>query len=117
MNRGPIIYDIRPVLSHYGVDIKGHRTGWQKILCPVHGESNESCSLNTATNYMACHACGFAGHTIDLIMALESCSREAAKSIAESIAGCGGEPLSRSTGWRSGNGVPGRSWRQRGNRI
>src|SRR5665647_2152232 len=105
LGMGRMIYPLAPILDFY--DVYFHdRQGWQKILCPVHDEDRPSCSINLETDYLTCHACGFAGHTIDLVMARESCTYATAAIFCSRIAGCGSDDLPDAPGgWRSSGRV------------
>jgi hypothetical protein len=59
---------LEKVLEHYGIDTYGHIDGEVMILCPSHSEDRPSCSANLDKNVLHCHACGFKGGVIRLIM-------------------------------------------------
>jgi hypothetical protein len=82
--------DLAAVLSHYDVTFNPDRAS-QKILCPVHEEYIESCSINLDEQWFNCHACGAKGDSWNLIMAKEKCDFTTAIAKAEGIArGVGG---------------------------
>jgi DNA primase len=77
--------DLAAVLDHYGVTFNPDRTS-QKILCPVHEEYVESCSVNLDEGWFNCHACGAKGDSWNLIMAKEQCDFVTAVARSEGIA-------------------------------
>ena len=76
--------DLAAVLDHYGVTFNPDRVS-QKVLCPVHEEYIESCSINLDEQWFNCHACGAKGDTWNLIMAKEKCDFVTAVGKAEGI--------------------------------
>lgn len=82
MNRDPIPeVDLGKILDFYGVAYR-NQSGWHNILCPVHSERNPDCGVNLDAGRIKCHACGFRGDGLDLIMELEGVS------LAEAIDRC-----------------------------
>jgi hypothetical protein len=62
--------DLRAVLEHYNVEIRGQRRELQ-VLCPIHDESRPSCSVNLDKGLIHCMSCGFGGDSFDIIMKKE----------------------------------------------
>jgi DNA primase len=78
MDRQPLI-PIIPVLEHYGVEMGSARWGQQQVLCCVHGERRPSLTVNVEKAVAFCFACQFKGGAIQLVMAMETCSRAEAR--------------------------------------
>ncbi len=76
--------DLAAVLEHYGADFDPNK-GSQKILCPIHDERVESCSVNLDEQWFNCHACGAKGDSWNLIMEREHCDFTTAIGKAEGI--------------------------------
>ena len=57
------------------------------VCCPVHGEANASCSINTASGLWNCKVCGAAGNLFDLLAAVRGCDFAAALAELEDRAG------------------------------
>jgi len=76
--------DLAAVLDHYGVIFKPDRSS-QKILCPVHEEHVQSCSINLDEGWWNCHACNAKGDSWNLIMLKEGMGFAAAVQYAKSI--------------------------------
>lgn len=74
--------DITAVLEAYGTTVHGLH-GNRQISCPVHDERVPSCSVNLDKGVLLCHACGFAGDSISLIMEKEQCDYRSALAWAE----------------------------------
>lgn len=90
---------LEAVLEHYGVELRsGSRWGEQAALCPVHGERRPSLRINLEKGVMFCQACQFKGTAINLIMAMESCTRAEAQERAEKLARAAGVTITASPG-------------------
>ena len=74
--------DLGDVLEFYGVQFRGTRRE-EKVLCPVHSDTNPSLNINLLKNVGKCHACGWAGNGLELIMAMEGIDRDASRGFAE----------------------------------
>lgn len=62
--------DFVEVLSHYGLEQKGH--GKQvKIICPFHDDHKPSCGINLAKQVYNCFACGAGGNALDFVAHME----------------------------------------------
>jgi len=84
--------DLAAVLNHYGVVFKPNRSS-QKVLCPVHEEHVQSCSVNLDQGWFNCHACNAKGDSWNLIMLKENCDFITAVALAKDLAlGCGSNP-------------------------
>ncbi len=59
--------NIEPVLKAAGADRVPHGSGWRKMMCPFHDDSNPSASVNLQINGFKCHSCGVSGDSIKLI--------------------------------------------------
>lgn len=81
--------DLAAVLDYYGATYKPDRSS-QKILCPVHEEHVQSCSINLDEGWFNCHACGAKGDSWNLIMLKEGIGYAAAVKLAEGIARASG---------------------------
>lgn len=81
--QGPVV-PLGPVLEHYGVALKGDRYE-EQVHCCVHGETRPSLTVNVEKGVAFCFACNFKGNAIHLVMAMESCDREAAEAKVEKI--------------------------------
>ena len=73
--------DLGDVLEFYGVQFRGNRRE-EKVLCPVHSDTNPSLNINLLKNVGKCHACGWAGSGLELIMAMEGIDRDASRGFA-----------------------------------
>jgi DNA primase len=81
--------DLAAVLDHYNVVFKPDRSS-QKVLCPVHEEHVQSCSINLDEGWWNCHACNAKGDSWNLIMTKEGIDFAAAIAFAKDLAlGCG----------------------------
>lgn len=79
------------VLDHYGWPTPGY--GERSMRCPVHDDSHASASVNRAKGVMHCHACGFGGSGIDLVMAREGLDYPAALAFIEAQVGLTPAPM------------------------
>ena len=62
--------DFVEVLSHYGLEQKGH--GKQvKIICPFHNDHKPSCGVNLEKQVYNCFACGAGGNALDFVAYME----------------------------------------------
>lgn len=104
--------DMRALLDHYGVRYKDGRVE-QKILCPVHEETEPSCSVNLDEGLFRCHACQAAGDGYSLIMERENIDFKAAVERAKEVLGPDGLKVRESTGSAS-KGIFGESRTERG---
>lgn len=96
------------VLSHYGIDTHGHIDGEVMILCPEHSEDRPSCSANLEKGVLHCHACGFKGGVMHLIMRKEGFDDFAAAfAFTKEVFGEGYGAVSQPTGLRR-TGLSGR---------
>ena len=75
--------DLGDVLEFYGVQFRGTRRE-EKVLCPVHSESNPSMSINLLKGVAHCWSCGWAGDGLALISELEGIDRSASAKVAAS---------------------------------
>ena len=81
--------DLGAVLDFYGVIFKPDRSS-QKVLCPVHEEHVQSCSINLDEGWWNCHACNAKGDSWNLIMLKEGLDFGPAVQYAKSISlSCG----------------------------
>lgn len=119
---------IAEVLRYYYPQVRlsfggGWETGWQKILCPVHCESNASATVCISENRWKCFVCNLSEDSYDFIMREEGgiAFKEARKIAVERFGGGsevllqsvqrqpGGEVRSRprfgGTGSQSGSGI------------
>jgi DNA primase len=97
--------DLEEVLAFYSVVYNPNKSGEQAVLCPVHDERNPSCRLNLGSGLMFCNSCDFKGSSVDLIMAKEGISAQAALAFGKRFAGDGDGGLPEASR-RSGR-VPG----------
>lgn len=95
MDRQPLI-PIVPVLEHYGAEMSSARWGQQQVLCPVHGERRPSLTVNVEKAVAFCFACQFKGGAIQLVMAMETCSRAEALERLERILQAAGHEMKQS---------------------
>src|SRR5579859_6834862 len=66
--------DIADVLEYYGADLSRvpPGSGWAKIHCPFHDDTQPSASVNLATGHFKCFRCaGFYGDSIKIICEAE----------------------------------------------
>ena len=75
------------------MELSGSRWGEQDVLCCVHGERQASMRVNVEKGLFFCHACQAKGTVIDLIRAMESCTRQEAEERAEKLAQAAGVAL------------------------
>ena len=73
--------DLGDVLEFYGVQFRGTRRE-EKVRCCVHDDSTPSLNINLLKNVGKCHACGWAGSGLELIMAMEGIDRDASRGFA-----------------------------------
>lgn len=113
--------DLGSLLDHYGVEWRPG-PGNQKVLCPVHAETEPSCSVNVDKGLWRCFSCGEEGDAWTLIMRKEACDFAKAKDHARDM---GLVMVAGDGSWTGSNGserapsgtaakpyVP--SWRRRG---
>lgn len=108
----PPLPDLRPILEHYGYSAPLSES-WVKGLCPVHHETHPSCSFNMGSGYLECHACGFKGGAVKLIMEKEGLDREAATARCQEITGSGDGLIRGGDAGKSGSGIRGSGTRYR----
>ena len=77
--------DLAAVLDFYGVIFKPDRSS-QKVLCPVHEEHVQSCSIDLDEGFFNCHACNAKGDSWNLIMLKEGCDFATAVRTAKDLA-------------------------------
>ena len=99
--------DLGAVLDHYNVVFKPDRSS-QKVLCPVHEEHVQSCSVNLDEGWWNCHACNAKGDSWNLIMLKEGIDFAAAVQYAKSISLACGTNVPQTTDTRT-DGLFGRS--------
>lgn len=75
-------------------------TGYEKVQCPFHDDSNASASIDWDRERFKCFACGVAGDAIGLIMTVREVSYRTAVQIAEEEVEPSGQPVSRATSKR-----------------
>ncbi len=82
------------ILRHYGLPVGGY--GNQRVtLCPLHGDTKPSCSINLERNVFNCFGCGAHGSVLDFVAQIENeFIRDAAERI-EDI--CGLSDLSQAS--------------------
>lgn len=61
-------HSIEDYLNHIGATIPARGSGWRKMRCPFHDDSNASAAVNYDINRFNCFGCGVAGDTYDLII-------------------------------------------------
>jgi DNA primase len=71
------------ILQHYGVKVRG--LGRQRMaLCPFHGDTTPSCSINLERKVFHCFGCGAKGSVLDFVALIENVSiREAAARVGD----------------------------------
>lgn len=72
-------------------------TGYSKIRCPFHDDSEASASVNLDSNYFKCFGCDVSGDVIDLIMLEEGVDFATALESAKGIASEDRQHVSGST--------------------
>ncbi|WP_078590653.1 CHC2 zinc finger domain-containing protein [Streptantibioticus cattleyicolor] len=93
------------VLKHYyGIQLRD-RSGWQKILCPLHPETNPSASANTGFQRWACFVCDVSEDSYDVIQREEGFGFRQAQEFADSRFGTGSEDVPLAVQGESGRGV------------
>lgn len=97
------------VLDYYDCQEPGY--GERSMRCPVHDDSIASASVNRAKGVIHCHACGFGGTAIDLVMAREGLSYPDALTFIKEHVGVTPEPIrpqprARTRGGRGTRWVP-----------
>jgi hypothetical protein len=91
VSRGPMKkYPIAVIFRALGGQCGDYRSGRQKVLCPFHGDTRPSASLDFDKQRFTCFACGVAGDAVDLLVQTEGLSISAAVDRAEAIAGSAG---------------------------
>ncbi|MFJ4093459.1 CHC2 zinc finger domain-containing protein [Kitasatospora sp. NPDC089913] len=99
---------IGAVLAHfYGIQIEKDRTGWQKVLCPLHAESHPSASVNLEKARWGCFVCDVSEDGIDVIRREMSIGFREACEFARGRFGGGGEDVFPAVPRKSGRGVHG----------
>lgn len=73
--------DLIQVLNHYDILARDGRTE-QLTLCVAHSESTPSMSVNVIKGLVHCHACGFKGDSLSIIMEREQIGYRAAVEFA-----------------------------------
>lgn len=61
-------HSIEEWFNHISVTVPSRGSGWRKMRCPYHDDSNASAAVNYDINRFKCHGCGVQGDTYDLIM-------------------------------------------------
>ena len=77
--------DIVAVMAHYNVTLNGDGDQ-RKGPCPLHSDTRNSLSVNTAKNVFRCHSCGSSGNVIKFVQLVDderSNPRRAALQIAK----------------------------------
>lgn len=102
--------DLADVLDYIGVT---YRTGRRevKVRCPVHGDRDPSMNVNLRDGLVHCHACGWGGNALQLLMEVEGCDAESGLALAakngigtlDAEEGSGSIPL----GYMDGRRLPG----------
>jgi len=72
-------HSIEDYLHHIGATVPSHGSGWRKMRCPFHDDSQASAAVNFDANRFKCHGCDVAGDTYDLII------RERGGTLSEAI--------------------------------
>ena len=62
----------------------------ESVLCPVHSEDRPSVTVNVEEGVFFCFSCQAKGTAINLIMAMENCTRAEALERAEKLAAAAG---------------------------
>ena len=84
---------IKPVIEHYGGEIRRDSENWQKIRCPFHPDSHASAGVSIKEGLFVCHGCGMKGNAINIIMKWECKQFYEAVKIAEGLTGEGYQAL------------------------
>ncbi len=80
--------DITSVLNYYGASaLPEAETGWKKIRCPFHGDSQASATFSPEHGSFHCFACEMSGDAISIIKKAETCDFLRAAAIYEQITG------------------------------
>lgn len=84
------------VFDYYGLPTPG--SGERSQRCPVHDDTVASASINRSKGLIYCHACGFGGSAVDLVMVKEGLGyREAVDFIGHQIGVTTGAVPTRTT--------------------
>ena len=60
-------HNVADYLAHLGARLPAEGSGWRKMKCPFHDDSNASASINYDANRFKCFGCGAGGDIYDLI--------------------------------------------------
>ncbi|WP_078518909.1 CHC2 zinc finger domain-containing protein [Streptomyces sp. Tu6071] len=106
MNEKPQISEI---FAHYYPQISfPERSGWLKILCPLHTESRPSASINLEKNRWTCFACAVSEDSWDVIQREEEVNYIGAVEWARSRFSRSSEAVSSAVSWQSSGSLFGR---------
>jgi DNA primase len=83
-------FPIAPIFRSFGGECGDYRTGKQKVLCPFHGDTRPSASIDFSKQRFVCFACGVSGDAIDLLRTQEGLAFDAAVARAEALTGGAG---------------------------
>lgn len=82
-------HSIEDYLRHIGATVPARGSGWRKMRCPFHEDTNASSAVNFDANRFKCHGCGVSGDTYDLIMNEKGISLSEAIEFASTISTTG----------------------------
>lgn len=60
-------HNVADYLAHLGAKLPAEGSGWRKMKCPFHDDSNASASVNYDANRFKCFGCSANGDIYDLI--------------------------------------------------
>jgi DNA primase len=58
------------LLEYYGGDVPSGR-GWRSMVCPFHGDTVASASINLDEDRFRCHGCDVGGDVVDVVRTIE----------------------------------------------
>ncbi len=98
----------RPAVTRFAIDqailaldptaeIPPRTLGYSKFLCPFHGETVPSASIDWDNERLKCFACSIGGSAIDVVMAVKEVDFGTALAFCKEEIGTSGQALSRPT--------------------
>jgi hypothetical protein len=86
-------FPIAPIFRALGGECGDYRSGRQKVLCPFHGDTRPSASIDFDKQRFTCFACGVGGDALDLLRTQEGLTFDAAVARAEALSGGADAPV------------------------
>ena len=87
MNDNDLDLDIYAILEHYGWTLPAPRGPWVNVRCGEHDDAHASATISADAGAVICHACGFKGSALSIVMRKEGLNKRDAYRHAARLSG------------------------------